>query len=339
MRFTQDSQLDYPGDDINGHSNPPPENVSISTSFHPRAQKFGPDPDVILVSCDCVYFYVHSGILLSTSDNAFNSLLSMQAVDGSDYVFPEPIISVPESSSVLNVLLCAIYSKSSAQYSPTLDTLSLALSVLKTYGVPIESVIASDTPLYNVLLEMAPEHPLDIFALASQYDLYSLAVASSSHLLSFSLSTLSDETAKRIGPIYLKRLFFMHLGRAEVFRNIFLPPPYPHAPTSTCDYEQQQILTRAWTLASAHLTWDARVGKKDFLACDIPDADGFIDVSTTAMEKALSPLGEHLHCELCRTALTERINILIQRWSMVKVWLKIIHFPTYSEALNTQRTI
>lgn len=55
----------------------------------------------------------------------------------------------------------------------------------------------------------------------------------------------------------------------------------------------------------------------------LPDIDGFADISTAAMEKALVPLGDHLLCDLCREALTERINILIQRWSMIKVWLKI----------------
>lgn len=267
MRLLQESQYnDLEGDDSN--STPSTENVSISTSFYPGAQVFGFESDLILVPHDSVYFYVHSAILLGASSNSFNSLLSAQAEDGGDYTVPGPILSVPESSSVLNVILCAIYDKSSAQYCPTLDTLSQALSSLETYGVSIKVVIASGTPLYNLLLEKAPEHPLDIFALASQYDLYSLAVASSFYLLSFPLSTLSDEMAERIGPIYLKRLFFMHLGRAEVFRSILLPPPYPHTPTSTCDYKQQKILTRAWTLASAHLTWDARAGNKDFAACD-----------------------------------------------------------------------
>ena len=230
------------------------------------------------------------------------------------------LIPVPESSSILNIVLCAIYGISSAQFCPTLDTVSQAFSSLKTYGISLTAVIASNTPLYNDLLEMALEHPLEIFALASQYDLYSLAASSSTCLLSLSLSTLSDEMAERIGPIYLKRLFFMHLGRAEVLRSILLPPPYPHIPTSMCDSKQQKNLTRAWTLASAHLIWDARAGKKDFRACDADvQVDGSADVSTAAIDKALSPLGDHLVCDLCRTALTERINIVIQKWSTIKV--------------------
>lgn len=268
LRFLQESQYNYQGDDIGSHLIPTTENTFISASFHPGARLFQSEPDLILVPRDCVYYYVHRGILLGASDNDFNSSISVAAVDDGDYVVSPVFVPVPESSSVLNVVLCAIYGISSAQYCPTLDTLSQALSSLKTYGVSLSVVIASNTPLYNVLLEMAPDHPLDIFALASQYDLYSLAASSSSYLLSLSLSTLSDEMAERIGPIYLKRLFFMHLGRAEVLRSILLPPPYPHIPTSTCDYKQQKNLTRAWTLASAHLIWDARAGKKDFHASD-----------------------------------------------------------------------
>jgi hypothetical protein len=37
------------------------------------------------------------------------------------------------------------------------------------------------------------------------------------------------------------------------------------------------------------------------------------------MESALSPLGDHLLCELCQAGLTERIKVLTTRWSMIKV--------------------
>lgn len=66
--------------------------------------------------------------------------------------------------------------------------------------------------------------------------------------------------AERIGAVYLKRLFFLHFGRAEALKRILLPPPHPHAPTPSCDFSDQKKLTRAWALASAYLAWDTRPG-------------------------------------------------------------------------------
>jgi hypothetical protein len=210
-----------------------------------------------------VYFYVHSHILLNASENGFNSMLPVREHQGRDYLEPGPILTVPESSPVFNIMLHVIYDISCTQYSPSFDTLVEAVSALIRYGVTPKNVITSSTLLYDILLTYAASRPLDLFALASEHDLEDLAIATSVYLLSFSLSTISDEMAGRIGPVYLKRLFFMHLGRAEVLRSILLPPPYPHTPTSACGYGQQKNLTRAWTLASAYLAWDARAGMFD----------------------------------------------------------------------------
>jgi hypothetical protein len=190
-------------------------------------------------------------------------MLPVRAHQDRDYFGPGPILTLPESSPVVNIMLHVIYDVSCAQYSPSFDMLVEAVSTLITYGVTPQKVITPTTQLYDILLTHAASRPLDLFALASQYDLEDLAIASSVYLLSFPLFTISDEMAVRIGPIYLKRLFFMHLGRAEVLRSILLPPPYPHTPTPACGYRQQTNLTRAWTLASAHLAWDARAGPFD----------------------------------------------------------------------------
>jgi len=287
----------------------PVANQAISTSFFPGAPVCGSASDLILVARDSVHFYVHSHVLMCGSGNGFNCMLPIAHQDSHYFNPSQPILAVSEHSSVFNIVLHAIYERSCTQYSPSFDTLVGAVSALRKYGVDPKYMIVPSTPLYDTLLTQASARPLDLFALAAQNDLYDLAVAASFHLLSFSLSTISDEMAVRIGPIYLKRLFFMHLGRAEVLKTILLPPPYPHNPTPDCDYGQQQNLTRAWTLASAYLAWDARA-----------------DLSTSAMESTLSPLGDHLLCELCRTSLSERIQVLTARWASIKVrWLQSSH--------------
>jgi hypothetical protein len=149
---------------------------------------------------------------------------------------------------------------SCAHYSPSLEALIAAVHALKSYGMPLKARIVPTSPLFTLLLSHAPLHPLELYTLASSYDLYDLAVSTSSHLLSFPLSSLSDDMAEQIGPVYLKRLFFLHFGRADALKRILLPPPHPHAPTPWCDFTEQKKLTRAWALASAYLAWDARPG-------------------------------------------------------------------------------
>ncbi|KAF9006435.1 hypothetical protein BDQ17DRAFT_1351736 [Cyathus striatus] len=272
--------------------------VSVSTTFFPGAQHNSLPPDVILLSSDNVFFYVHSHILLAASENGFRALLPPPPSTSSDH---DPIITVPEASAVLNVLLHTFYDMSCAHYSPPFATLVAAVNRLPMYGIRPKSRIVPATPLFSLLLSHAPLFPLELYALAASFDLYDLAVSTSSHLLSFPLASLTDEMAERIGPIYLKRLFFLHFGRSDALKRVLLPPPHPHAPTPWCDFTEQKKLTRAWALASAYLAWDARP-----------------DLSTSTMESALRPLAEHLTCDQCQQALRERIKNLVVQWSVVK---------------------
>ncbi|KIJ69995.1 hypothetical protein HYDPIDRAFT_23147 [Hydnomerulius pinastri MD-312] len=280
---------------------PPGEHtlVSVSTTFFPGAQNHSFPPDLVLLSSDSVFFYVHTHVLLAASDNGFNSLLppSSQTKQGP----MGPVVLIPESSTLLNIVLHTVYDMSCSQYSPSFESLAAALSTMINYGISLKTYVARSTPLHTLLLSHAPLYPLELYTLAATHDLYDLAVPTSSHLLSFSLASLTDEMAERIGPRYLKRLFFLHFGRADALKRLLLPPPHPHPPTPTCDFTEQKKLTRAWALASAYLAWDARP-----------------DLSTSTMESALAPLGEHLSCDSCRLALQDRLKTLIVQWSVVK---------------------
>ncbi|KAI6119980.1 hypothetical protein EDD16DRAFT_730703 [Pisolithus croceorrhizus] len=286
------SPVDLSSDD---HDTP----VFVSTTFFPSAQLQTVPPDVVLLSSDSVFFYVHQHVLLAASDNNFNSLLPP-----SPRTEPGPaglVIPLSESSAELNIVLHAVYNMSCAHYSPSFDYLVSALAVMNAYGISVKKHVARSTPLYNLLLFHAPLYPLELYTLAASYDLYDLAVPASSHLLSFSLASLTDEMADRIGPRYLRRLFFLHFGRSDALRRLLLPPPHPHPPTVTCDFTDQKKLTRAWALASAYFAWDARP-----------------DLSTSSMESALAPLAEEVSCEQCKLVLRERLKTLIVQWSVVK---------------------
>jgi len=273
--------------------------VSLSTTFYPGSRHLTTPPETILLTTDSVFFYVHSQLLLAASENRFRQLLlpSQQPLDEQD-----PIIHVPENSTVLNIVLHTVYDISCAHYSPSFAAIVTAVNRLSVYGIPPKKRILPSTPLFSLLLSHAPLYPLEVYALAASHDLYDLAVSASSHLLSFPLASLTDEMAQHIGPIYLKRLFFLHFGRSDALKRVLLPPPNQHQPTTFCDFSEQKKLTRAWALASAYLAWDARP-----------------DLSTNTMESALRPLSEHLTCEQCQEALNDRIKNLVKQWSMIKM--------------------
>ena len=253
------------------------------------------------MTTDNVFFYVHSHLLLLASENRFRELLPVLQQPSNDQ---DPVVSVPENSTVLNIVLHSIYDISCLHNSPSFATIITAVNRLAVYGIPPKTRIIPSTHLFSLLLSHAPLYPLELYALAASHDLYDLAVSTSSHLLSFPLASITDEMAQYIGPIYLKRLFFLHFGRSDALKRVLLPPPHPHPPTPFCDFTEQKKLTRAWALASAYLAWDARP-----------------DLSTSTMESALRSLSEHLTCTLCKEALNDRIKHLVKQWSMVKVCL------------------
>ncbi|KAF9263464.1 hypothetical protein L218DRAFT_864956 [Marasmius fiardii PR-910] len=273
--------------------------VSVSTTFYPGANNHSLPPDLALLSSDSVFFYVHSELLLAASSNRFMSLLPQPSSKGA---WHNLVIHLEEKSPVLNVILHVVYGMSCSHYYPPFETLSTAVSRLPSYGIHPAAHITPSTPLYNILLSHAPLCPLDLYILASKHDLLDLAVSTSPHLLSLPLFTITDEIATEIGPKYLRRLFFLHIGRSDALKRLLLPPPNPHAPTPQCDFADQKTLTRAWALASAYLAWDARP-----------------DLSPSFLESALRPLVDHLSCDLCKEALNDRIKNVLVQWSVIKV--------------------
>ncbi|KII91064.1 hypothetical protein PLICRDRAFT_39669 [Plicaturopsis crispa FD-325 SS-3] len=274
--------------------------ISVSSTFYPGASHYPMPPDLILVSSDSVFFYAHLHVVGFASENGFNSMLPPASTthDGEQ---PGPVLRVSESATVLNIVLHAVYDISCAHYTPSFHDLSSATISLNAYGISLKTRIAPTTSLYELILSHASQYPLEVYALASQHDLYDLALEASPHLLSFSLPSLTDAIVQRIHPVYLKRLFFLHLGRADALKRLLLPPPRPHTPTAQCDLAEQKMLTRAWSLAAAYLAWDSRP-----------------NLSNEMIESTLVPLGQHLACSLCRRSLEERIQSLVVQWSAVK---------------------
>ena len=233
--------------------------ISVSTTFFPGAEHDVLPTDLIILSSDSVFFYVHTHKILAASTNGFNSHLPLEEhgqQEGAGNILPLHLDSV-----VLNILLHAIYNMSAAHYTPTPEAVITAVESLDKYGLSVQTNLALASPLYTLCLGAAPQAPIEFYALSGAYDLPHLAIPISSLLLSYPLPSLSHELAVKMGPLYLKRLFFLHLGRVEALKRLLLPPPQPHIPTASCDFTEQKKLTRAWALASAYLAWDARPGE------------------------------------------------------------------------------
>jgi hypothetical protein len=213
-----------------------------------------------------------------------------------------------------------IYGLPCAHYAPDLDQLTGTLHALSRYGIPGPSAVGQGTPLADALLALAATHPVDVYALAAQHGLHDLVVRVSAHVLCISLATVSDAQADAMGALYLKRLFFLHLGRADAFKRLLLVPPAEHLPTVVCGVGERAKLTRAWALASAYLSWDGRPGMSD--SCRLPGRSLTVssaDVPPSTIEATVRPLSIGIECERCRTALATRLQTLILQWSLVKV--------------------
>jgi hypothetical protein len=232
--------------------------ISVSTTFFPGAELDVLPTDLIIISSDSVFFYVHTHKLLAASTNGFDSHLPLKELDrpeGAGNILPLHIDSV-----VLNILLHTIYNMSAVHYAPTPEAVIVAVESLEKYGLSVRTYLAPASPLSTLFLGTAPQVPIEFYALAGAYDLNHLAIPISSFLLSYSLASLTDDLAVKMGPLYLKRLFFLHLGRIEALKRLLLPPPQPHGPNANCDFTEQKKLSRAWALASAYLAWDVRPG-------------------------------------------------------------------------------
>lgn len=191
---------------------------------------------------------------------------------------------------------------SSDVYSPSSPDLQRALSSLIRHGLSLQDVCGPGTPLFSTIRAHAPHWPLQIYALAAHYDLRPLAVEVSSHLLGLPLSSIPDEVAMYMGPIYLKRFVFLHLGRSQKLKSLLLQPPERHVPNLDCTNDSQRELARAWALAAAHLAWDARP-----------------DTNVAIIEGALRPLGDYMACQICKHALGTRVDELVKGWLSTKV--------------------
>ncbi|SJL09458.1 uncharacterized protein ARMOST_12836 [Armillaria ostoyae] len=224
---------------------------AMSTKFNADFIHNGKPPDTRLVSSDLVLFLVHRHMLVDASTNRFNTLLDSL----------RPFTTIPETSDFLNIILHAVYGLSCSQFRPTIDTLMTAVCLFPKYGLQPKRYIHPSSPLFSDIRYQMPLSPLMTYVVSSYYELEDLAVITSGHLLSLDVSTMSEEMVEFISPVYLKRLFDLQQRRVDTLKRLSAVPPTPHPATPRCDFIAQKTLTRAWSLYTARLLWDARAGE------------------------------------------------------------------------------
>ncbi|KAK0495478.1 hypothetical protein EDD18DRAFT_243167 [Armillaria luteobubalina] len=264
---------------------------AISTKFNIDFKHNGILPDTQLVSSDRVLFLVHRHMLADTSTNRFNALLDSL----------RSFTTIPETSDFLNIILHAIYGLSCSQFQPNIDTLMIAVCLFPKYGLQPKRYIHPSSPLFSDIRYQMPLSPLTTYVVSSYYELEDLAVITSGHLLALDVSTMSDETVEFIHPVYLKRLFDLQQRRLDTLKRLFDAAPNSHPATPRCDFIAQKSFTRAWSLYTTRLLWDARA-----------------DLTAGAIERTYRTLDDHVGCFDCKITLRERVKGIVIEWSEQK---------------------
>ena len=103
--------------------------ISVSAVFtFDRLDVDGDAPDFDLVACDGVHFVVSAAKLHAKSLNKFGGLLAPS----------RSVASVPLLSTVLNLLLHAIYGLPVFEYQPTIDDIGMCLSYHYTMPTTVD---------------------------------------------------------------------------------------------------------------------------------------------------------------------------------------------------------
>jgi len=260
--------------------------------------------DLLLSANDSTIFRVHWDHILAASVNGFNEELSSHLPQGSDTGAALPVLDIPYSSAVVNLLLHVVYKEDPNDRgrvaTPSLTDLSATLCALKVYGIPLKTSISETSMLHGMLSSHCQHSALRVYTLAASYapDLHHVAVYASHFLLSMKFSLITDEMATLMGPMYLLRLYTLLSGRTREFKRLLLANPHLHESLPQCD---TRGLRKVWILATGYLIWAA--------APDLEDA---------TMDNVKASVIDRVQCEQCKAALEQRIETLKSEWSLVQ---------------------
>ncbi|KAF9526661.1 hypothetical protein CPB83DRAFT_816785 [Crepidotus variabilis] len=232
---------------------------SVSPFFHLDSHPRVPQADILFCSQDRVLFYLHSSVILQTSEFAFEKIIGGSL---NDPKFRGALIPVDVASPELNVVLLLLYGSSPVNYFPTLECLSRAVDLMPDLSLSPEDLMLPGSFLYVLLLSIAPSYPIEVYITAAHHHLHDLAVITSSYLLSYPIHAITDSQALRMGAVYLRKFLALRVTRATALKNILGYAPFPHAPVKRCGFEEQKKLTSVWAFATSYVVWDSKSGTR-----------------------------------------------------------------------------
>jgi hypothetical protein len=268
---------------------PESQNVQVSSTFFCGSMDEPFPADLVLLSSDQVYFFVHSAILLKHSGNGFAGLL------GGDRAY------LPENSEVLNLILHALYDLDPSKFRPTVALMAAALRSLQNYEVSLDSLLTPSHPVTIIILHLGVQSPLETFAMVAAFKLEHLAIEVSKKLVSVPLHNITDDLAERMGASYLRRLLFLHLGRIDRLKQLLMEPHSSHPVTKDCYESDQKRLQNQWKALAVALGWEARA-----------------DTSPQRIHSTFTALLLQTSCDQCQLSIKERTRALVVDWASIK---------------------
>ena len=145
-------------------------------------------------------FYVHVAVLLTASANGFAEVLMPTF---SSNLLNE--FNVFEVSATLNIVLHAAYGLPAHHFAPSIETLTEALTAIRTrYAFLSPPHLTSTTcSLLSLFISHAVrggiENARQVYGVAAQHRIEPLAITASERLLSLDISTITDEWSDLVG--------------------------------------------------------------------------------------------------------------------------------------------
>lgn len=199
---------------------PPPSDVNQSATLDGCDKPPAPPPpfddpkaDVIIRSSDNMHFYVHKA-LLSIVSPVFEGMFAL--LDGTQELYDNrPCLSVTDDSYDLLRLLSWCDPRSSRGISPTLDDLTITLSIAKKYGV--DSMFANARKL---LLAHCSVGSLRVYAIAIRFRLDDVAQKAAQATLQLSLASHKCPDLKHISAFAIQNLHNYHFRCKKAVRDL-----------------------------------------------------------------------------------------------------------------------
>jgi len=176
-------------------------------------------------------------------------------------------------------------------------------------------------------------YSLRVYAHSACHKTYSLVIRASSYLLSYPIpiALIPDKKCKRMGVIYLRKLFLLQMERKERLIGPLFSPSYSHRSVTGCRTQEQKVLKSLWAGALVNLTCDLRAG--EFISSShrltqiwAETCQVFLiyhsfslDVSSAILQRTFESLKAQPSCSQCLHTLQNKINEVIRTRVSIKV--------------------